>query len=88
MAEALSGKSSLTGADIQAYRRLLGLTVDKVYEITRIATSTIRDIENDAFDRLPPSIYLKSFLTAYAEILHISPEIIVNGYMANLKAKS
>ncbi|MDY6905613.1 MAG: helix-turn-helix domain-containing protein [Thermodesulfobacteriota bacterium] len=88
MSATLKQKETITGRDIRSYRRLLGLTVDKVYEITRIASSTIRQIENDEFDNLPPVIYLKSFLTAYAEILHLSPETLVNGYMANMQTQS
>lgn len=84
MAESLLAKNAITGSDIQSYRRMLGLTVEKIFELTRIAASTIRQIENDEFEKLPPAIYLKSFLATYAEILHLPPKSLVNGYLANM----
>jgi len=41
-------------------------------------------IENDDFGTLPPTVYLKNFLKAYAELFEADPKRIIDGYMKNL----
>jgi len=84
LAEDISAKENISGKDIRKLRKSLGLTVDKVYEITRVSASTIRQIENDEFESLPPTVYLKGFLTSYAEVLHLPSETIINGYLSSM----
>lgn len=54
------------GRYLQAVRLERGLRLEAVADETRIAPSTLRAIEAEDFDRLPPDVFLKGFLRAFA----------------------
>jgi len=75
----------LTGQDLKKIRMTLGIPLERIVLQTRIATGTLEAIEEDQFNRLPPAVYLKSFLKLYAQCLQIDTNIIVTGYMNHFK---
>jgi cytoskeleton protein RodZ len=54
------------GRYLQIVRLERGLRLEAVADETRIAPSTLRAIEAEDFDRLPPDVFLKGFLRAFA----------------------
>jgi transcriptional regulator with XRE-family HTH domain len=54
------------GRYLQAVRLERGLRLEAVADETRIAPSTLKAIEAEDFDRLPPDVFLKGFLRAFA----------------------
>jgi cytoskeleton protein RodZ len=54
------------GRYLQTVRLERGLRLEAVAEETRIAPSTLKAIEAEDFDRLPPDVFLKGFLRAFA----------------------
>lgn len=75
----------LTGQDLKKIRMTLGIPLERIVLQTRIATGTLEAIEEDQFNRLPPAVYLKSFLKLYAQCLQIDTNIIIKGYMNHYK---
>jgi curved DNA-binding protein CbpA len=75
----------LTGQDLKKIRMMLGIPLERIVLQTRIATGTLEAIEEDQFNRLPPAVYLKSFLKLYAQCLQIDTNIIIKGYMNHYK---
>lgn len=75
----------LTGQDLKKIRTTLGIPLERIVQQTRIATGTLEAIEEDQFNRLPPVVYLKSFLKLYAQYLQLDTNIIVKGYMNHFK---
>ena len=63
-----------------AARRQSGLTLEQVERHTRIRASHLRALENDDFRRLPPSVYTRGFVRAYASTLSLDPESMVRLY--------
>jgi curved DNA-binding protein CbpA len=74
-------KDLLTGQDLKKIRMTLGIPLERIVMQTRITLDTLEAIEGDQFNRLPPIVYLKSFLKLYAQCLQIDTNIIIKGYM-------
>jgi curved DNA-binding protein CbpA len=75
----------LTGQDLKKIRITLGVPLERIVLQTRIATGTLEAIEEDQFNRLPPAVYLKSFLKLYAQCLQLDANTIIKGYMNHYK---
>jgi len=82
-AEILS-KACNCGEDLEKTREFFGIERQEVFEITRINVTTLTALEGDDFEKLPPAIYLRSFLKAYAELLDLDPKNIIEGYLENM----
>ncbi|MBW1771674.1 MAG: helix-turn-helix domain-containing protein [Deltaproteobacteria bacterium] len=77
-------KEQISGKDLKKLREFLGITLDEIFEVTRIGVSTLKAIEENDFESLPSSVYLKNFLKTYAEFLKIDPNRVIDGYMKNI----
>jgi len=82
--EAILSKDMISGDDLKQLRKTFGVTIEDLFEVTRISVSILKAIENDDFGTLPPAVYLKNFLKAYAELFEVDPKKIVDGYIKNL----
>lgn len=78
-------KDLIAGADLKGVRETLGIDIQEVFEVIRVSVSTLRAIEADHFEKLPPKVFLKGFLRSYAELFDLEPETIVQGYLRNLE---
>lgn len=76
----------LTGQDLKKIRTTLEIPLERIALQTKIPTGTLEAIEEDRFDRLPPVVYLKSFLKLYAQCLQLDTDCIVKGYLNHYKA--
>ncbi len=82
--EAILSKDMISGDDLKQLRKTFGVKIEDLFEVTRITVSTLEAIENDDFATLPPAVYLKNFLKAYAELFEIDSKKIIDGYIKNL----
>ena len=65
-------------------REAIGIEIEDIFEVTRINTAVLNSIESDDHAKLPPEIYLKNFLRAYAQVLQIDPKKFVQGYLQHI----
>lgn len=82
--EGLLSKDQISGNDLREIRISLGIELQEIFEITRIRVSTLRAIEEDQFDALPPMIYMKNFLRSYCEALGLDEDKIFEGYVEHM----
>ncbi|MBL7218289.1 MAG: helix-turn-helix domain-containing protein [Desulfobacteraceae bacterium] len=82
--EAILSKDMISGDDLKHLRKTFGVKIEDLFEVTRITVSILKAIENDDFGTLPPTVYLKNFLKAYAELFEIDSKKIIDGYIKNL----
>lgn len=80
-AEEVSGQESF-GRYLQAIRIERNIRLEQVAEETRIALATLEAIENEDFGRLPPEVFLRGFLRAYAKGVGANPDEAVRRYDA------
>ena len=74
----------LSGTDLKNLREAVGVDLQEVFEVTRVNIPTLKSIEENEFDRLPPIIYLKNFLKSYSDIFQLDSTTIIDGYIKNM----
>lgn len=88
MAKSLQENSIITkggdAVDIKSLREARGLTIDDICQATKISVKNLEALENSEFHRLPPPVYTRSYLKAYAGLLGEDERLIASGYEKNL----
>jgi cytoskeleton protein RodZ len=76
------------GAMLKAERERLGLRREQITEKTRMRTQVVEAIENEAWGSLPPPVFVRGFLRAYAKVLGISQEAVIELYAKSVPPES
>jgi cytoskeletal protein RodZ len=71
------------GRYLRRQRERRGMSVAELSRVTRIPTSSLEAIEADRFDELPGQVFVKGFLTAYAQAVRVLPAEIVARYTSS-----
>ena len=77
----IAASESISGHDLKKLREKIGVSMDEIYGATRISISTIEAIEGNDFENLPSALYLKNFLRAYASLVKLEPQMVIDGYL-------
>ncbi len=77
-----SGENSL---DLKALRESRGLTIEAIYNATKVRPAFLEAIENGNYEVLPERIYSEAFIKSYATQIGINPEDILARYRKFLK---
>jgi len=78
-------ESGVSGKFLQEARESLGLSMEDIWEVTRIRKPIIVAIEAEDHTRLPADVFLRGMLRIYARVLELEdPEAVVQGYMERL----
>jgi DnaJ-class molecular chaperone len=80
----IHSKDIISGDDLKKLREAAGIELEEIFEVTRINIPILKSIENNQFERLPPTIYLKNFLMSFARLLDLDPGKIAKGYLENM----
>jgi|GEM_PF-1009727 len=72
--ELIKAKKGLGGEALKDIREHLNLSLEEVSSFLKITKKTLIALENEDFNNLPPWVYLKGFLRAYAKLLGIEEE--------------
>lgn len=80
----LLSRELISGDDLKNFRESLGVELQEVFEVTRISVTSLKALEENQYQALPPLIYLKNFLKSYSELLDLDPKKITEGYLANM----
>ena len=73
------------GRYLREEREFRNLSLEEVSKFTRIRKEFLNAIEEDRYELLPPAIYVKGYLTAYARYLGLDPNDTVLRYQKYLK---
>jgi len=66
--------------ELKAKREALGLSLEDVFNQTRVRVAYLQAIENKEFHLLPVPVYTKNFIKIYARALGIDSEPIIEDY--------
>ena len=66
--------------ELKATREALGLSLEDVFNQTRVRVVYLQAIENKEFHLLPVPVYTKNFIKIYARALGIDGEPIIKDY--------
>ena len=74
------------GATLRAQREAAGITLAEMSRRTRIRGAMIESVEVEAYDRLPPRVYLRGFVLALARELKLDGERVWHDYERRWRA--
>ena len=69
------------GKSLRAARETKGYTIGQLAEITRLAPSTITELESEDFTRIAAPIYGRGFVKLYCEAVGLEPKPLVEEFM-------
>ncbi len=74
------------GPRLRRARLARGIELDRIASVTKISPTYLRFIEDERYQDLPATVYVRGFVTAYVRCLGLEPERIVPSYMERLLA--
>jgi DnaJ-class molecular chaperone len=69
------------GKALKQVRERMGIEPQAISKETKISIKTLEWIEEEAFEKLPPLVYLKGFLKSYAQSLGLDPQKVTEEYI-------
>ena len=69
------------GKALKQIRERMGVEPQTISTETKVSIKTLEWIEEEAFDKLPPLVYLKGFLKSYAQSLRLDPQKVIEDYI-------
>jgi curved DNA-binding protein CbpA len=73
------------GVRLRRVRLFRGYEIDDISQVTKVSGAHLRNIEEENFKDLPADVYVRGFVTAYAQTIGLDPGVVVPSYMARLK---
>jgi flagellar biosynthesis protein FlhG len=77
----------LTGRDLRNIREHLGISIQEISARTRIHLPYLEFIEDNRYEKLPHEVYLRAYLTQYAQVLGLDATNLVKAYLKNCPKK-
>ena len=71
-------ESDSLGATLRLEREKRGISIDEVAAQLKLSARQIKALENEQFDTLPGSIFIRGFVRNYARLLQIDPEPLLS----------
>jgi len=81
IAERLSRETDWSGTLIRWVREKRGLTIEELSEMTKISRSYLVAIEEEHFEKLPASVYLRGFMLQVARYLRLPQDRLIGAYL-------
>lgn len=78
----------VTGHSLRELRREMGLALSDIAASSKIGVRFLEYIEDERYDRLPATVYLRGFLKEYAKSLGLDPLAVADGYLARVPKES
>ena len=69
------------GKALKQVRERMGVDPQTISKETKIPIKALEWIEEEAFEKLPPLVYLKGFLKSYAQSLGLDPPKVIEEYI-------
>lgn len=73
------------GPELRVARERRGLSIQQIADRTKISLSVLRAIESDDLEQLPPGVFARGFLKAYAREVGVDPAPIVEAYSSQFE---
>ena len=79
------GRGEFDGVRLRRNRLFRGYEIDDISDVTKGSPAHLRNIEDENFPDLPADVYVRGFVTAYAQTIGLDPKIVVPSYMARVQ---
>ena len=71
--------------NLKAAREARGLSLNDVFNATRVSKINLNAVENYDFDQLPPPVYTRDFIRKYAQAVGVDEKPILDRYEKHMK---
>ncbi len=78
-----SSEVKLPGRILAEARRERGMSVEDVAAALRLSARTVASVEEDRYEALPPDIFVRGYLRAYARLLELDPAPLLEAFAAH-----
>jgi cytoskeleton protein RodZ len=72
--------------DLKALRVARGLSMQAIFETTRVGLANLTAVENGEYHRLPPPVYARNFIRKYARAIGTDEKPIIDRYEKHLES--
>jgi cytoskeleton protein RodZ len=72
--------------DLRAVRETRGLSLQAIFEATRVGIDNLAAVENGDYHRLPPPVYARNFIRKYAQAIGVEEKPILDRYDKHLES--
>ena len=76
------------GAYLRRSRLRCGVEIEEISGITKITPTYLRFIEEDRYAELPAPVYVRGFVSAYADCIGLDAKRVAASYMRKLEAET
>lgn len=73
------------GDFLKQIREYKNVDINRMAEMTKVSKTYLINIENEAFEQLPATAYVRGFVYQYAKCLKLNPEVVANSYLSRIK---
>jgi len=85
MENKIAHRQEFDGKFLKDIREYKNVSLDKMSEMTRIMKTYLVYIENDEYNKLPATAYIRGFIFQYAKHLKLNPDVVANSYIQKVK---
>lgn len=73
------------GAALRRARLRRGVELEQIADVTKVRVKFLKCIEDEAFDKLPSSVYIRGFVHAYARAIGLDAQRVASSYMVRVE---
>lgn len=85
MEQKIDAATEFTGPFLRQIREYKNVPMDRLVEMTRISRTHLEAIENDNISKLPADAYTRGFVSQYAKVLKLNPDLVATSYLHHIK---
>jgi flagellar biosynthesis protein FlhG len=74
----------VTGPALRRFREARGVTLEEIAQRSKVSARFFRYIEEERFEMLPASVYLRGFLAEYARGVGLEPRCTAEAYLSRV----
>ncbi|MDC1174764.1 helix-turn-helix domain-containing protein [Bacteriovoracaceae bacterium] len=75
-----------TGAFLKKVRMYKNVDINRMADMTKVSKTYIINIEEEEFNKLPATVYVRGFVYQIAKCLKLNPELVANSFLYRLKS--
>ena len=74
-----------SGEFLRKVREYKDVTIERMADLTKVSKTYLKNLEEENYESLPASVYLRGFVFQYAKTLRLTPDIVATSYMDRVK---
>ena len=74
------------GGTLRRARLRRGIELETISDVTKVSMANLRHIEEERFEDLPATVYVRGFLKAYATTIGLDPQRVAGSYIERFEA--